>query len=93
MTHADARPIPGSNLLTTDTLIWRDQHIDLYRPIIEDIAKHCPSLRKVMWGLGSPFVFWGGDITRGRADRESREGGDEEKEEIDVEMYLERREI
>ena len=93
MTHADARPIPGSNLLTTDTLIWRDQHIDLYRPIIEDIARHCPSLRKVMWGLGSPFVLWRGDITRGRADRESREGGDEEKEEIDVEMYLERREI
>ena len=93
MTHADARPIPGSNLLTTDTLIWRDQHIDLYRLIIEDIARHCPSLRKVMWGLGSPFVLWRGDITRRRADRESRKEEDEKKEEMNIEMYLERREI
>ena len=46
-----------------------------------------------MWGLGSPFVLWRGDITRRRARREGGEEEDEEKGEIDVEMYLERREI
>ena len=54
---------------------------------MKKIARHCPSLRKVVWNLASPRLFWRGVINHRLPQTEMKNQIVEE--DCDVEMYLE----
>lgn len=55
--------IPNGVLDDTATMAWRDRHEHLYKWSTVMMARHCPTLRQVIWGFGFPFIVWRGIIT------------------------------
>lgn len=75
--------LPNGDLADPATIAWRERYEQLYKLSTAAMARNCPSLRQVIWGLGFPFVVWRGII--------SFQTGMVGADEPGVEMYLERR--
>lgn len=77
--------LPNGDLADPVTIAWQKRHQQVYKATTTAMARLCPSLRQVIWGLGFPFIVWRGIVTC------KSQIGAVEADEPGVEMHLERR--
>lgn len=79
--------LPNGDLADPATIAWQKRHQQVYESSTAAMARHCLSLRQVIWGLGFPFIIWRGIVTC----KSHRQIGAVVADEPGVEMHLERR--